>query len=163
MHVCGGAATWPRLWLAYGHGHSGLTLGPVTGRLIAEMMTGGTTSCDPAPYGPNVSCEASAAAVTSIALNRLWPRTTETNGALQKPDRPDDPRQHARQRRAVAGRVVLVVPPPYDPERGIVARSRAGVGVRAAHVYLMRHRRRRRGTVVGIIGETGAGKETKPG
>ena len=38
------------LWLAYGHGHSGLTLGPVTGRLLAEMMTGAKTFCDPAPY-----------------------------------------------------------------------------------------------------------------
>jgi ABC-type multidrug transport system fused ATPase/permease subunit len=39
-----------------------------------------------------------------------------------------------------------------------------GADVPAAHgVHLMRHRRRRRGTVVGIIGETGAGKETKPG
>jgi D-amino-acid dehydrogenase len=38
------------LWLACGHGHSGLTLGPVTGRLIAEMMTGATPFCDPAPY-----------------------------------------------------------------------------------------------------------------
>ncbi len=39
------------LWLACGHGHSGLTLGPVTGRLLAEMMTGTTPFCDPAPYG----------------------------------------------------------------------------------------------------------------
>jgi D-amino-acid dehydrogenase len=38
------------LWLAYGHGHSGLTLGPVTGRLLAEMMTDGKTFCDPLPY-----------------------------------------------------------------------------------------------------------------
>jgi D-amino-acid dehydrogenase len=38
------------LWLAYGHGHSGLTLGPVTGRLLADMMTGATPFCDPAPY-----------------------------------------------------------------------------------------------------------------
>lgn len=38
------------LWLAYGHAHWGLTLGPVTGRLIAEMMTGETPFCDPAPY-----------------------------------------------------------------------------------------------------------------
>jgi D-amino-acid dehydrogenase len=38
------------LWLAYGHGHWGLTLGPVTGRLIAEMMTGSTPFCDPKPY-----------------------------------------------------------------------------------------------------------------
>ena len=39
------------LWLAYGHGHWGLTLGPATGRLLAEMMTGATPFCDPAPYG----------------------------------------------------------------------------------------------------------------
>jgi D-amino-acid dehydrogenase len=39
------------LWLAYGHAHWGLTLGPVTGRLLAEMMTGATPFCDPAPYG----------------------------------------------------------------------------------------------------------------
>ena len=38
------------LWLAYGHGHWGLSLGPATGRLIAEMMTGATPFCDPAPY-----------------------------------------------------------------------------------------------------------------
>jgi D-amino-acid dehydrogenase len=39
------------LWLTYGHSHWGLTLGPVTGRLIAEMMTGTTPFCDPKPYG----------------------------------------------------------------------------------------------------------------
>jgi D-amino-acid dehydrogenase len=39
------------LWLAYGHAHWGLTLGPATGRLIAEMMMGETPFCDPAPYG----------------------------------------------------------------------------------------------------------------
>jgi D-amino-acid dehydrogenase len=38
------------LWLAYGHGHWGLTMGAVTGRLIAEMMTGATPFTDPAPY-----------------------------------------------------------------------------------------------------------------
>jgi D-amino-acid dehydrogenase len=38
------------LWLAYGHGHWGLSLGPATGRLIAEMITGATPFCDPAPY-----------------------------------------------------------------------------------------------------------------
>jgi D-amino-acid dehydrogenase len=38
------------LWLACGHGHWGLTLGPATGRLIAELMTGATPFCDPKPY-----------------------------------------------------------------------------------------------------------------
>jgi D-amino-acid dehydrogenase len=28
-----------------------LTLGPATGRLIAEMMTDAMPFCDPAPYG----------------------------------------------------------------------------------------------------------------
>jgi len=28
------------LWFAFGHAHHGFTLGPVTGRLLAEMMTG---------------------------------------------------------------------------------------------------------------------------
>jgi hypothetical protein len=35
----------------------------------------------------------------------------------------DDTRQHARQRRAVTGRVLLAVPPPDDPERRPLARS----------------------------------------
>jgi D-amino-acid dehydrogenase len=48
--VIGRAPGRAGLWLAYGHGHWGLTLGPVTGRLLAEMMTGATPFCDPAPY-----------------------------------------------------------------------------------------------------------------
>jgi D-lysine oxidase len=49
--VIGRAPGHRGLWLAYGHAHWGLTLGPVTGRLVAEMMTGATPFCDPAPYG----------------------------------------------------------------------------------------------------------------
>jgi D-amino-acid dehydrogenase len=49
--VIGRAPRQRGLWLAYGHSHWGLTLGPVTGRLIAEMMTGATPFCDPKPYG----------------------------------------------------------------------------------------------------------------
>jgi D-amino-acid dehydrogenase len=48
--VIGRAPGQPGLWLDYGHAHWGLTLGPVSGRLIAEMMTGAATFCDPAPY-----------------------------------------------------------------------------------------------------------------
>jgi D-amino-acid dehydrogenase len=48
--VIGRAPGQSGLWLAYGHAHWGLTLGPATGRLIAEMMTGATPFCDPAPY-----------------------------------------------------------------------------------------------------------------
>ena len=49
--VIGRAPGHPGLWLAYGHGHIGFTLGPVTGRLIAEIMTATVPFCDPAPYG----------------------------------------------------------------------------------------------------------------
>jgi len=38
------------LWFAFGHAHHGFTLGPVTGRLLAEMMTGETPFTDPSPY-----------------------------------------------------------------------------------------------------------------
>jgi D-amino-acid dehydrogenase len=48
--VIGPAPGQGGLWLAFGHAHWGLTLGPVTGRLIAEMMTGATPFCDPAPF-----------------------------------------------------------------------------------------------------------------
>ncbi|WP_082523648.1 FAD-dependent oxidoreductase [Ensifer sp. Root31] len=38
------------LWFAFGHNHHGLTLGPVTGRLLAELMTHQTPFTDPSPY-----------------------------------------------------------------------------------------------------------------
>jgi D-amino-acid dehydrogenase len=50
MPVIGRAPGQPGLWLAYGHAHWGLTLGPVTGRLVAEMVTGAQPFCDPKPY-----------------------------------------------------------------------------------------------------------------
>ena len=50
MPVIGAAPGQPNLWLDYGHAHWGLTLGPVSGRLLAEMMTGETPFTDPAPY-----------------------------------------------------------------------------------------------------------------
>jgi D-amino-acid dehydrogenase len=48
--VIGRAPGHPGLWLTIGHAHWGLTLGPATGRLIAEMMAGEPPFCDPAPY-----------------------------------------------------------------------------------------------------------------
>ena len=48
--VVGRAPRHPGLWLAYGHGHVGMSLGPVTGRLISELMLGDVPFCDPAPY-----------------------------------------------------------------------------------------------------------------
>ncbi|NGM20815.1 FAD-binding oxidoreductase [Roseomonas stagni] len=37
-------------WCAFGHAHQGLTLGPTTGRLLAEMMTGEAPFIPPEPY-----------------------------------------------------------------------------------------------------------------
>jgi D-amino-acid dehydrogenase len=48
--MIGRAPNLPGLWLAIGHAHWGLTLGPVSGRMIAQMMMGETPFCDPAPY-----------------------------------------------------------------------------------------------------------------
>jgi D-amino-acid dehydrogenase len=39
-------------WCAFGHAHQGFTLGPSTGRLLAELMTGAPPMVDPAPYRP---------------------------------------------------------------------------------------------------------------
>ena len=38
------------LWFAFGHAHHGFTLGPVTGRLLAEMMTGDELFTEPSCY-----------------------------------------------------------------------------------------------------------------
>ena len=38
------------LWMNFGHHHLGFTMGPVTGRLLAEMLTGEAPFTDPAPY-----------------------------------------------------------------------------------------------------------------
>ncbi|ACD18856.1 NAD(P)/FAD-dependent oxidoreductase [Paraburkholderia phytofirmans] len=50
LPIIGPAKKHPGLWFAFGHAHHGLTLGPVTGRLIAEMMTGEATLVDPRPF-----------------------------------------------------------------------------------------------------------------
>jgi D-lysine oxidase len=48
--VIGRAPGLNGVWLAIGHAHWGLTLGPATGRMIAQMMAGETPFVDPAPY-----------------------------------------------------------------------------------------------------------------
>jgi len=35
---------------AFGHGHVGLTAGPMTGRLVAALVAGRVPEVDPAPY-----------------------------------------------------------------------------------------------------------------
>lgn len=50
MPIIGPAPRHKDLWFAFGHAHHGLTLGPVTGRLLAEMMTGTPTVANPYPF-----------------------------------------------------------------------------------------------------------------
>ena len=50
LPVIGRAPRHAGLWFDFGHHHHGLTLGPATGRLLAEMMTGETPFADPAPF-----------------------------------------------------------------------------------------------------------------
>ncbi len=53
LPVMGPAPRHPGLWFNFGHAHQGFTLGPVAGRLLAEMIEGGRTWIDPAPYAPS--------------------------------------------------------------------------------------------------------------
>jgi D-amino-acid dehydrogenase len=50
LPVIGPAPGRAGLWLAFGHGHHGLTLGPVTGRLIAEQICGEAPFIDPSAF-----------------------------------------------------------------------------------------------------------------
>lgn len=50
MPIIGPAPKHAGLWFAFGHAHHGLTLGPATGRLIGEMVTGETPFIDPAAF-----------------------------------------------------------------------------------------------------------------
>jgi D-amino-acid dehydrogenase len=40
----------PGLFLAFGHGHFGLTGGPPSARLVAQLVNGTKPGIDPAPY-----------------------------------------------------------------------------------------------------------------
>lgn len=53
LPVIGAAPGQNGMWLAIGHQHLGFTLGPITGRLLAEMMDGETPCTDPAPFSPH--------------------------------------------------------------------------------------------------------------
>ena len=48
--VIGPAPGKDGLWLAFGHGHQGFTLGPATGELLAQMMDGETSAIDMTPF-----------------------------------------------------------------------------------------------------------------
>lgn len=52
LPVIGEAPRHPGLWFAFGHGHYGLTQGPITGRLIADLMTGRDTPFPVQAFAP---------------------------------------------------------------------------------------------------------------
>lgn len=52
LPVMGPAPHHKGLWFNFGHAHQGFTLGPVAGRLLAEMVLGQTPWIDPTPYAP---------------------------------------------------------------------------------------------------------------
>lgn len=53
LPIIGAAPAHDNLWFAFGHAHHGLTLGPVTGRLLAEMMTDEEFIVNPLPFSPS--------------------------------------------------------------------------------------------------------------
>ena len=52
LPVMGPAPRHKGLWFNFGHAHQGFTLGPVAGRLLAEMVHGHRSWIDPTPYLP---------------------------------------------------------------------------------------------------------------
>jgi D-amino-acid dehydrogenase len=52
LPVMGPAPRHPGLWFNFGHAHQGFTMGPVAGRLLAEMVSGEPPCVDPMPYSP---------------------------------------------------------------------------------------------------------------
>ena len=52
LPVIGPAGGCGDMMHAFGHGHVGLAAGPVTGRLVADLVAGRAPVIDPAPYSP---------------------------------------------------------------------------------------------------------------
>lgn len=48
--IIGESPRHPGLWMCFGHGSNGLTLGPVSGRLLAELISGEVPFIDPSPF-----------------------------------------------------------------------------------------------------------------
>lgn len=50
MPIIGPAPRHEKLWFAFGHAHHGLTLGAITGRIVAELVTGEKPFVDVTPF-----------------------------------------------------------------------------------------------------------------
>lgn len=51
--IIGPAPRHQGLWLAFGHGHHGFTLGPATGALLADLIESSPAPIDMAPFAPS--------------------------------------------------------------------------------------------------------------
>ena len=51
--MIGASPNCANVWYGFGHGHMGLTWGPSTGRLLAELMSGVKSNIDLAPFRAN--------------------------------------------------------------------------------------------------------------
>lgn len=52
LPVIGASGSHKGLWFNFGHGHSGFTIGPASGNLLAKLYAGRGTAIDPKPYSP---------------------------------------------------------------------------------------------------------------
>ena len=50
LPVIGPSPRHASIYYAFGHGHVGLTLGAITGRIIADMIASRPPAVDPTPY-----------------------------------------------------------------------------------------------------------------
>ena len=53
LPAIGPSGAVPGLWVAAGHEGAGVALGPVTGRLVAQLYGGEPPVADPAPFAPD--------------------------------------------------------------------------------------------------------------
>lgn len=50
LPVIGPSPAFPQVFYAFGHGHLGLTMAAITGRLVADLVAGRAPPIDMAPY-----------------------------------------------------------------------------------------------------------------
>lgn len=55
LPIIGPASGCPDVFHAFGHGHVGLASGPISGRLVADLIAGSTPVVDPRPYSASRS------------------------------------------------------------------------------------------------------------
>ena len=56
LPLIGAAPAVKGAWVGFGHDHLGLTCGPATGRILAQMITGARPNTDTAPFDPARFC-----------------------------------------------------------------------------------------------------------